>query len=189
MFINNGLRFFLDQYPKKEVRILEIGLGTGLNAFLTFLESQHSGLGVDYHAVERYPVPPEIARQLNVAKGYSVEEAAVFSRMHEQAWNEKRRLSARFQFTKHLTKAETFRPEQSFDLIYYDAFSPGEQPELWTEEVFGNMYALLNENGMLVTYCAQGQMKRNMKAAGFRVKALKGFAAKREMTVAYRLSA
>ncbi len=186
VFIHNGLLFFLQQNPKKTVSILEVGFGTGLNTFLTFLETQHAGISVDYQAVELYPVPMEIARQLNFAKDYPGDEAAVFLRMHEQAWNERHLLSATFQLTKHLAKAETFRAEQSFDLIYYDAFSPKEQPELWTEAVFRNMYALLNGNGLLVTYCAQGQMKRNMKAAGFKVKALKGFAAKREMTVGYR---
>lgn len=186
VFINNGLLFFLNQNPKKELNILEIGFGTGLNTFLTFLETKHSGITVDYHAVELYPVPMEIAKQLNFTKDYSRNEEAVFLRMHEYTWNEGYLLSETFQLTKHLAKAETFHSECTFDLIYFDAFSPKEQPELWTETVFRNMYSLLNETGMLVTYCAQGQMKRNMKAAGFMVKALKGFAVKREMTVGYR---
>lgn len=143
-------------------------------------------MSVDYHAVELYPIPLAIAKQLNFTKDYSREEEAAFLRMHEQAWNERHPLSGEFHLTKHLAKAETFQSPQTFDLIYFDAFSPKEQPELWTEPVFRNMYALLNEQSMLVTYCAQGQMKRNMKAAGFKVKALKGFAVKREMTVAYR---
>lgn len=187
VFINNGLLFFLHRNPKKALRILEIGFGTGLNTFLTCLETKHLGITVDYQAVELYPVPMEIAKQLNFTKDYPGDEAAVFLRMHEQAWNEKHPLSGTFHLTKHLAKAETFRSGRAFDLIYYDAFSPKEQPELWTETVFRNMYALLSEHGLLVTYCAQGQMKRHMKAAGFKVKALKGFAAKREMTVAYRL--
>jgi tRNA U34 5-methylaminomethyl-2-thiouridine-forming methyltransferase MnmC len=186
VFINNGLLRFRAEHSRTALKVLEIGFGTGLNTFLTFLEARRLGLVIDYQAVELYPVPMEIAKQLNFTKDYSSDEETVFLRMHEQAWNETHPLSETFHLTKHLAKAETFRAEQKFDLIYFDAFSPKEQPELWTKIVFRNMYSLLSEPGMLVTYCAQGQMKRNMKAVGFQVKALKGFAVKREMTVAYR---
>lgn len=186
VFINHGLLLFLKQHPKKELRILEIGFGTGLNAFLSFLEAERLAVTIHYHAVDYYPVPADLVRQLNFSKSYSEEEQAVFMTMHEQAWDKEQQLSAHFFLSKHLEKIERFHSSQRFDLIYFDAFSPKEQPELWTEAIFKKMYALLNETGMLVTYCAQGQMKRNMKAAGFRVKALKGFAVKREMTVGYR---
>ncbi len=91
-------------------------------------------------------------------------------------------ISDSFSLTKHLCLLEEFNTQQQFDIIYFDAFSPSEQPELWTETVFKKMYDLLHPNGVLVTYCAQGQMKRNMKQAGFIVKALPGFGSKREMT-------
>lgn len=186
VFINHGLLLFLKENSKKELRILEIGFGTGLNAFLSFLEAERLGVTIRYHAVEYYPVPVELLRQLNFSENHLKEEQAVFMKMHEQAWGKEQQLSEHFYLTKYFEKIETFQLSQVFDLIYFDAFSPKEQPELWTEEIFKRMYALLNEAGMLVTYCAQGQMKRNMKAAGFRVKALKGFAVKREMTVGYR---
>lgn len=186
VFLNNGLLPFIAQHPKKPCCILEIGFGTGLNAFLSFLEAKNSATAIRYHAVEWYPVPSEIVRQLNFSNGYSEEEGAVFLRMHEQPWGEEEKHHDLFYLTKHLEKTETFQSTHTFDIIYFDAFSPKDQPELWTEAIFRNMFSLLNENGMLVTYCAQGQMKRNLKAAGFTVKALKGFATKREMTVAYR---
>ena len=183
VFINNGLLPYLERQATKRIRILEIGFGTGLNAFLTFLQAQEKLLGIDYHAVELYPVPVEIASRLNFTRNHSPEEHAAFLRMHECSWNSKVAISSNFELTKHLAKIEEFKGMQDFDLIYFDAFSPKEQPELWTEEIFKNMYALLGAHGRLVTYCAQGQMKRNLKAAGFSVKALKGFASKREMTV------
>lgn len=186
VFINHGLLHFLDQHPRKELHILEIGFGTGLNAFLTFLEAERLALKVYYHTVEAFPVPMETVKQLNFSQGHLPLEQLVFEKMHEQAWGVEQKLSAYFYFGKHFKKIETFQLSQSIDLIYFDAFSPKEQPELWTEDIFKKMYMLLTEKGMLVTYCAQGQMKRNMKAAGFRVRALKGFAAKREMTVGYR---
>lgn len=185
VFINNGLLPFSEAYQKKEYRILEIGFGTGLNAFLTFLYAKEKGMSIDYHAVELYPVPAEVVKQLNFTRNHSPGDQSVFYRMHEQPWNEKAALSRTFQLIKYLSGIEGFCSDSRFDLIYFDAFSPKEQPELWTEDIFRNMHSLLREEGMLVTYCAQGQMKRNMKAAGFTVKALKGFAAKREMTVAY----
>lgn len=186
VFLNNGLLPFMARHPKASYRILEIGFGTGLNAFLSFLEAKRSAIEIHYHAVELYPVPPEIARQLNFVRGYSEEEGTVFLRMHEQPWDKEEKLYEAFYLSKHLVKTETFHSDLKFDIIYFDAFSPKDQPELWTEQIFQNMFSLLNEKGMLVTYCAQGQMKRNLKAAGFSVKALKGFATKREMTVAYR---
>lgn len=185
VFINHGLLLFLNQHPQKTLSVLEIGFGTGLNAFLTFLEAERLAVNIHYHTVEYYPVPPEIIGQLNFIQNHSDEEQAVFKEMHKLAWSYKQQLSEHFSFCKHLENIASFHLPQSFDLIYFDAFSPKEQPELWTEEIFRNMHSLLHEKGMLVTYCAQGQMKRNMKAAGFKVKALKGFAAKREMTVGH----
>lgn len=183
VFINNGLRLFLERYPQKTLRILEIGFGSGLNAFLTFIEAERLKVNIHYHTVEAYPVPLEIVHQLNFMEHHSPDERVVFKKMHEQAWGVEQPLSEHLSFSKHLENMESFYVAQRFDLIYFDAFSPKEQPGLWTEDMFKKMYVLLKEKGMLVTYCAQGQMKRNMKTAGFKVKALKGFAAKREMTV------
>ncbi|MES2131601.1 MAG: tRNA (5-methylaminomethyl-2-thiouridine)(34)-methyltransferase MnmD [Bacteroidota bacterium] len=187
VFIQNGLLNFLNTHPKKEVHILEIGFGTGLNAYLTFLESQKQSVVVHYHAVELYPISTEDAKRLNYAQVNDSLYHASFLQMHLQEWNIQSVISSEFNLTKHLIKAEDYHTTQTFDLIYFDAFSPKEQPELWTEEVFRRMHGLLNEKGSLVTYCAQGQMKRNLKAAGFVVKALQGFGNKREMTRAEKI--
>lgn len=187
VFIKNGLLDFLNTHSKKEIHILEIGFGTGLNTYLTFLESQQHSVAIHYHAVELYPISIENVRRLNYAQRNDGLYHDVFLQMHLQEWNVSSAISPEFNLTKHLIKAEDYFTDITFDLIYFDAFSPKEQPELWTEDVFRKMYGLLNNNGILVTYCAQGQMKRNLKAAGFRVKALKGFGSKREMTRAEKV--
>ena len=182
VFIQHGLQYVHEQFQFKEISILEIGFGTGLNAFMTYLYANQHSLKINYESIEAYPVPSSIASQLNYANDFSEQEKTVFSQMHQQAWNRVGQLSNLFTLTKQLCLIEEYTSQQKFDLIYFDAFSPSEQPELWTEVIFKKMYDLLNANGVLVTYSAQGQMKRHMKQAGFKVKVLPGFGSKREMT-------
>lgn len=180
VFIHNGLIPLINE--KDTVDILEVGFGTGLNAYLSFLQTQLKPIIIHYESVEAYPISQEDAQALNYIHGYESSIGSVFLNMHEQEWNVAHLLSSRFNFTKHLVKLEDFKTNQQFDLIYYDAFSPKEQPELWTESVFRQLYAVLKPGGVLVTYCAQGQMKRHLKAVGFHVSALPGYGSKREMT-------
>ncbi|MFN8116684.1 MAG: tRNA (5-methylaminomethyl-2-thiouridine)(34)-methyltransferase MnmD [Bacteroidia bacterium] len=182
VFIQNGLAFCHKQNQSDDISILEIGFGTGLNAFMTYLFSKENHLKINYHSIEAYPVSLSEASQLNYTNEFSETDKFSFNQMHQQDWNRTGQVSSLFTLTKHLCLLEGFNSQQKFDLIYFDAFSPSEQPELWTESVFKKMYNLLNENGVLVTYCAQGQMKRNMKQVGFKVQSLPGALGKREMT-------
>jgi tRNA U34 5-methylaminomethyl-2-thiouridine-forming methyltransferase MnmC len=182
VFIQNGLQYVHEKYQAKEISILEVGFGTGLNAFMTYLYAKENALEINYQSVEAYPVPLEESSQLNYTSQFSEQEKIVFNQMHQQEWNRVGEISNKFSLTKHLSLLEEFNIQKQFDVIYFDAFSPSEQPEIWTETIFKKMYDLLYTNGVLVTYCAQGQMKRNMKQAGFKVKALPGFGSKREMT-------
>lgn len=182
VFIQNGLQYVHEQFKLKEISVLEIGFGTGLNAFTTYLYAKENTLKINYQSVEAYPVPLEEASQLNYTKEFLEHEKTVFSQMHQQEWGREELVSDGFTLTKHLCLIEDFTSQQKFDVIYFDAFSPSEQPELWTEVIFKKMYDLLKVNGVLVTYCAQGQMKRNMKKAGFKVQSLPGALGKREMT-------
>lgn len=182
VFIQNGLQYVHEQLQLKEISILEIGFGTGLNAFMTYLYAQEQDLKINYQSIEAYPVPITEAAQLNYTNDFSEHEKVVFYQMHQQEWNRVGLISDSFSLTKYLCLLEEFTSQQQFDIIYFDAFSPSEQPELWTEAIFKKMYDLLHANGVLVTYCAQGQMKRNMQQVGFKVKALPGFGSKREMT-------
>lgn len=182
VFIQNGLQYVHEQFQPKEISILEVGFGTGLNAFMTYLYAKEHDLKVKYHSIEAYPVPLAEISQLNYTKKFSEQEKMVFDQMHQQEWNGVGQISDSFSLIKHLCLVEEFNSPQQFDIIYFDAFSPSEQPELWTEGIFKKMQDLLKENGILVTYCAQGQMKRNMKQAGFKLQSLPGALGKREMT-------
>ena len=187
VFIQNGLQFFCEQSNTKEISVLEIGFGTGLNAFLTYLYAKEHGLKIKYHTIEAFPVPITEAIRLNYANEFSEQENMVFHQMHQQEWNREEEAAKDFLLTKHLGLLQEFKSSQKFNVIYFDAFSPSEQPELWTGHIFKKMFDLLEDKGVLVTYSAQGQMKRNMKSAGFKVTALPGFGGKREMTRAERV--
>lgn len=182
VFIQNGLQFFYEQSNSKEISILEIGFGTGLNAFVTYLFAKERGLKINYHTIEAFPVAITEAIKLNYTNGFSEHEKVIFNQMHLQEWNRAGEILNFFSLIKHLGLLEEFESQQKFNIIYFDAFSPSEQPELWTEAIFKKMFDLLEDNGVLVTYCAQGLMKRNMKSVGFKVQSLPGALGKREMT-------
>ena len=183
VFIDNGLRFFAN---KPHLRILEIGMGTGLNAFLT-IKHKNPEATVFYEGLEAYPIEAELWRQLNYVAVSAIEDRAVFEAIHESHWGKPTFINPKFELLKHQAKLEDWVPVQGkIDLIYFDAFAPSAQPELWTTTVFEKMYAALDTGGILVTYCAKGSVKRILKAIGFEVQALPGPPRKREMTRAIK---
>ncbi len=182
VFIQNGLQHVKEQFNLSEISILEIGFGTGLNAFETYLFAKEQNLKINYHTIEGYPILMEDVLKLNYINEFSEYDRNVFYQLHELEWNKVNELTDFFSFNKQKVLLEEFVSSKKFNLIYFDAFSPSEQPELWTEVVFKKMFDLLKNNGTLVTYCAQGQMKRNMKNVGFKVQSLPGALGKREMT-------
>ncbi len=178
VFIKHGLDFF----EKKEISILEMGFGTGLNAFITFIESQKRKLKIDYTGVEAFPLSVEEAGKLNFVERLEARESAdIFDKMHLPSHGTEISLSESFSFTKLILRFEELELSESYDLIYFDAFGFGMQPELWSAEIFEKMYSALSPNGILVTYAARSVIKRNMQAAGFRVEKLPGALGKREM--------
>lgn len=181
VFINAGLRYMAA--VQRDIAILEVGLGTALNAFMTWLEAERRNLSVRYTALEAYPVRLEDAALFNFAAQLNVPERQKdFLAMHECAWDAPAFFSEQFVFEKKLQPLETFSSEPVFDLVYFDAFAPQAQPELWTEAVFSALYKALRPEGVLVTYCAQGHFKRTLKKVGFSVERLQGPPGKREMT-------
>lgn len=181
VFIEAGL--FEASLNQKEIHVLEIGFGTGLNALMTRIEADRRQLIVDYTTVENFPVPGNEAIQLNYPE--TLQEISYrpdFEKMHQMPWGVKEAFKTNFKFTKLQQTFESLRFEAQFDLIYFDAFAPSAQPELWDTEVLGIMYNALRENGILVTYCAKGAVKRSLKSLGFVVESLKGPPGKREMT-------
>ena len=175
VFIKNGLEIL----DKNEISILEIGFGTGLNSFITFLESDKT---VNYVGVEAYPVAEEEIAKLNyVAELKAAAKEAVFKKMHEVSWGVKHEITESFYLTKRQQFFKDIDDIDTFDLIYFDAFGARNQPELWTEEIFSIMFNALKSNGVLVTYSAKGSVRRAMQAVGFEVERLPGPPGKREM--------
>ena len=180
VFIKNGLEHVLSFVKKTEVRVFEMGLGTALNAALCWEFAQTNACKVSYSAVEKFPIGVE---QLHgfVSTDSQVDEKLY--RIHELAWEVEHCFDEQFKFVKYQADLEQiqFDAENGFDVVFYDAFSPDVQPELWSETVFRKMYNLLNNNGVLVTYSAKGIVKQALRAAGFTVKRLPGPPGKHHM--------
>ena len=183
VFIKNGLSLFKDN----SISVLEIGFGTGLNAFITFLEANKNNLLIDYTAVEAYPVTVEEAMKMNYLKELDAQKFDyLFKDMHTSNWGEKLVLNEHFNFIKQKLFFQDIESQNEFDLIYFDAFGYRVQPELWSTAIFQKMYNALKYKGILVTYAARGVVKRSMQEVGFTVKKIAGPPGKREMMVAYK---
>lgn len=176
VFIQAGLQPLLKQY--KLLRVFEMGFGTGLNALLTLQQAITGEQPIFYQAVEKYPVNNEEVKELNYT---TVLPEEYFYRLHQCKWNEPVSIHPLFTLHKSDSPLQEFRAAQPFHLIYYDAFAPAAQPELWTLEIMRQLYTMLLNGGMLVTYCSKGDVRRNMLAAGFTVDKLAGPPGKREM--------
>lgn len=183
VFIRNGL----DKFDSKPISILEIGLGTGLNAFITYLESQRKNQTIHYTGIEAYPVALEEARVMNYCEQLNAQDKeSVFDAIHTLPWNQKNSLGENFVFEKRQQFFNEIKDVDSFDLVYFDAFGFQVQPELWTVEIFEKMFKSLKNKGVLVTYAARGVIKRNMQSVGFKVEKVPGPPGKREMMIGYK---
>ena len=178
VFIRQGLELLAG----KEIFLLEIGLGTGLNAFITFLEHDRLQQTIHYEGVEAYPLTAEEVACLNYPELLQAgDKKATFELLHSAPWDETVSLSPTFTLKKRLQSFEQICDQERFDLIYFDAFSASAQPELWTEAIFERMYKALKAGGILVTYASKGSARRAMQAVGFKVEKLPGALGKRDM--------
>lgn len=185
VFIDAG---FNQCITKNGISIFEMGFGTGLNALLTALQAENNKLEVHYTSIEKYPLSINSYLEMNfcsVLKDSKCKE--IYETIYNCNWEEECKLTDYFYLTKLERDIQNFQPNSIYDVIYFDAFAPSSQPELWTIDVFQKMYNLLKEDGLLVTYCAKGYVKRNLKSAGFIVETLPGPKGKREMTRARRV--
>lgn len=182
VFIKTGLHHYLAKNLSEEVAVLEIGFGTGLNALLSFFEAEHNKVSINYTGVEAYPVSAEELSALDYAGAVSEENTSeVFQKLHAANWEKREEISDFFSLRKEKKFFSEISAEDAFDLIYFDAFGPRVQPELWSEQVFQNMFRSLKTKGVLVTYSAKGSVRRAMQDAGFEVERLPGPPGKREM--------
>lgn len=187
VFIQNGLGL-IPSSSDLPIRVFEMGLGTGLNALLSYQYAKENSIEIIYSGIEAYPVEKEFYSKLNYVEIIGVDYVDFFSWMHDLKWGVLERYDDHFSVRKIHQNLSVFCPEPSiFDLVFYDAFGPRAQSEMWEMDKLEKMFSLLKTNGKLITYCAQGQFKRNLKQIGFDVVALPGPPGKREMTVAIKL--
>ena len=178
VFIKNGLDLFQKQ---DSISILEIGFGTGLNTFITFLETVNKEK-VNYVGVEAYPISTEEIAQMNyVAELQATQYQAVFDKMHSCDWESQQNITENFILTKRKQFFQDIEDKEQFDLIYFDAFGFPLQPELWSEAIFKKMYEALLPKGTLVTYACRSSIKNAMLSVGFSIEKLPGAPGKREM--------
>lgn len=184
VFIKNGLDNFKNDL---KVSILEIGFGTGLNAFITFLEAKKRNLDVEYVGVEAYPISQEEVNQLNYVTELQADDfLSTFKFIHEADWEKKIEVDSAFKLTKRKQFFQDINDKEKYDLIYFDAFGFRVQPELWDETIFKKMYEALLPNGVLVTYACRSSIKKAMLNVGFQVERLPGAPGKREMLRAFK---
>jgi len=165
------------------MKIFEVGLGTGLNALLTYIESYKNHIKVEYTALEPFPIDPDIVDQLNYSRQIDFGEIeSIFSRLHRTGWGKVQKIGEYFDFLKiNARLQEIDLPSAYFNLIYFDAFAPAVQPELWTREIFAKLFHASAVQGVVVTYSAKGEIRRFLQDAGFRVERVPGPPGKREM--------
>lgn len=185
VFIKNGWK----KVNTKSYAILEIGFGSGLNAIITLIESKKENKKVRYTGLEAFPVSMKEIKVLN----YDSLEKIIpftdeFQQLHHAKWNKEEKINENFTLLKLHQKMEDFSPKkESFNLIYFDAFGPRVQPEMWTYEILHKMYDALMEDGVFVTYCAKGEVRRNLIQLGFKVEKVPGPPGKREMLFARKV--
>lgn len=186
VFIKHGLHYLgnseLGKTLQHKLSILEIGFGTGLNAFITYLEAEKLYWNINYVGVEGYPVVNEEIKLLNYSSELGVQRKnSIFKQMHELDWERTHKICSYFSLTKQQKMFDEIEDDNAFNLIYFDAFGARVQPELWTEFIFKKMHSALKDKGILVTYAAKGSVRRAMQSVGFMVEKLPGPPGKREM--------
>jgi tRNA U34 5-methylaminomethyl-2-thiouridine-forming methyltransferase MnmC len=182
VFINQGL----NQFDNKNLDVFEVGFGTGLNALLTCRVAERKGLNINYTSIEAYPLDTNLV-ETYISNFENQLDFELIKKMHLVEWGSGNQFLENFNFRKVKSELQLFEVnKESFDIIYYDAFGPRVQPEMWTCELFSKMFEMLRNNGLLVTYCAKGQVKRDLKKVGFEVETCQGPPGKREMIRAWK---
>ena len=179
IYIEQGLL----QTTKTDLSVLEIGFGTGLNAYLTYCYSQERNISMNYICLEKYPLNEAEYSVLNYPDSIFPEYSTIFNLMHKSDWGETIEIQERFKFKKIKADLLTFQFDEKpqFDLVYYDAFAPGKQPEMWTDQLLHKVAATVKPDGIIVTYCAKGAVRRSLADAGFSMERIPGPIGKKEI--------
>lgn len=186
VFINNGLRFFRESASADQISIFEVGFGTGLNALLTAKDVEHTKTSVRYVAVEAVPIAEALWTSLNYTNVLGYEDT--FAALHRSSWEIESHITPNLILLKRQAKLQSVDLEpKSFDVVFFDAFAPNKQPELWSIDVLRKVVDTMRSNGVFVTYCAKGQLKRDLRELGLTVETLPGPPGKKEMVRALKL--
>jgi len=177
IFIEAGLK----QCAKKKINVLEIGFGTGLNAFMTLLEGERSGRIIHFTSLEKYPVEMEKVKLLNYPEEIAPDKKPLFEQLHLSPWNDEVQITPYFTLKKIEADFTEYDYTDNFDVVYFDAFSPEKQPEMWTNLLFEKIYDHCLPGAILTTYCAKGYVRRALQDSGFKVERLPGPPGKREI--------
>jgi len=186
VFIESGLNAFIEENTKQQISILEIGFGSGLNALLSYEEILGTGRQILYSSLETVPLPYSLVEQLGYQNHLSEKLVGIYQKMHAATWNTRVEIDAQFTLEKIEEKCEDFHPNNTYDVVYFDAFAPDKQASLWTLDVFEKIYQAMNVGGIFVTYSAKGDVRRALMQAGFEVNKIAGLPPKRHMLRAYK---
>jgi len=177
IFITNGLNYCY----KKNIKVFEMGFGTGLNAYLSMIEAKKKDKNIVFHSIELNPLSNDLTQMLNYAEIIEPIFTEYFYKLHECRWNEEIEITKGFRLKKISDSILNISLTDKYDVVFYDAFSPEKQPELWKEKIFEKIINSMNDEGILTTYCVKGTVKRALKAVGFKVEILPGPPGKRHM--------
>ncbi|MDR2149160.1 MAG: tRNA (5-methylaminomethyl-2-thiouridine)(34)-methyltransferase MnmD [Tannerella sp.] len=177
VYLESGLLHYVKNSRTEEIQVLELGFGSGLNAFLTALEAEKQKIAINYTTLEKFPLPPDITEQLN----YLPENRLLLRQLHQSEWEIPVSITPCFTLQKLAVDFRAFDFPDRYDVVYYDAFAPGKQPEVWSLDLFEKLFSAMNPGGILTTYCAKGSVRRIMQQAGFTVERIPGAGGKREM--------
>jgi len=183
IFIQNGIAFFVNKNNGEDVTIFEVGFGTGLNALLALKFATENKIKINYHSIETFPIDATVVCQLNYPDLISFPDSKDwFQKIHSGAWGESAAINAFFSIKKTKQSIHEIKlPVETFEIIFFDAFAPAKQPDMWEFPVLEKVTQALKPSGVLVTYCAKGQLKRDLKSLGLEVETLPGPPGKREM--------
>lgn len=188
VYIENGLQEFLQRHPnQKHINILEIGFGTGLNAMLSAEDELALQKSILYHGIEAYPVSSDELQALNYSSLLAL-KSEIFDQLHSASWNKESQITKHFVLKKRQEFFADLKDANIFDIVYFDAFGPRVQPDLWTLSIFKIIHTAMRFGGVLVTYSAKGSVRRAMQEVGFEVERLAGPPGKREMLRASKIS-
>jgi len=181
IYIESGIKYFINTQKKKNIRILEVGFGTGLNFLLTYKLSLSHTYTIHYNTIESNPLKMEIVNKLNYIDMLGEKYRDVFTLMHSQKSDKEIGVSSKLFFNKQILRLEEFQSKKKYDIIFFDAFAPSKQPDIWNAKNLQKVYDAMEKDAILVTYCSSVKFKKTLEELGYKVEVISGPPGKKEM--------